>query len=105
MSTPLVVNAGRGPEGTLRLAVSGEIDMSNAGSLAEALAADTGPVVLDLTEVEYLDSAGLSVLFAHADRLELVVKPLLEPVLTVSGLIELVTVRGLGPEGLPHHER
>ncbi|MFI9470361.1 STAS domain-containing protein [Streptomyces sp. NPDC052492] len=92
MTTPLTLIPGRSPDGTVRLAVSGEIDMSNAGHLAEALDGGAGPLVLDLTEVEYLDSAGLSVLFAHAERLELVVPPLLEPVLTVSGLAGLVPV-------------
>ncbi|MFI0502421.1 STAS domain-containing protein [Streptomyces albogriseolus] len=94
MTTTLTLAPGRGPDGTARLAVGGEIDMSNAGRLAEALDSCPGPLVVDLTEVEYLDSAGLSVLFAHADRLELIVPPLLEPVLTVSGLAGLVPVRG-----------
>ncbi|KOV93052.1 MULTISPECIES: STAS domain-containing protein [unclassified Streptomyces] len=98
MTTPLTLVPERGPDGSARLAVRGEIDMSNAGSLDEALAAESGPVVVDLTEVEYLDSAGLSVLFAHADRLELIATPLLEPVLTVSGLVGLATVHGLGRE-------
>ncbi|GAA3117989.1 STAS domain-containing protein [Streptomyces rameus] len=98
MTTPLTLTTGRRPDGTPHLAVRGEIDMSNAGSLADALDAGSGPLVLDLTEVEYLDSAGLSVLFTHADRLELVVPPLLESVLTVSGLAALVTVHGLSPD-------
>ncbi|MFH9011009.1 STAS domain-containing protein [Streptomyces sp. NPDC017943] len=99
MTTPLTLTPGRRPDGTPRLTVSGEIDMSNAVTLAEALDAGSGPVEVDLTAVEYLDSAGLNVLFAHADRLELVVPPLLTPVLTVSGLAELVTVhaRNGGP--------
>ncbi|AYN38124.1 anti-sigma factor antagonist [Streptomyces dangxiongensis] len=94
MTTPLTLTPGRRPDGTPRLAVSGEIDMSNVDSLADALDAGSGPLVLDLTAVGYLDSAGLSVLFAHADRLELIAPPLLEPVLTVSGLAGLTTVRG-----------
>jgi anti-anti-sigma factor len=103
MTTTLTLAPGRGPDGAARLAVAGEIDMSNAGRLAEALDSRPGPLVVDLTEVEYLDSAGLSVLFAHADRLELIVAPLLEPVLTVSGLAGLVPVHvsgpRIGPEG------
>ncbi|MFF8475139.1 STAS domain-containing protein [Streptomyces sp. NPDC015414] len=98
MTAPLTLTAGRRPDGTPRLTVGGEIDMSNVGSLAEALDGGTGPLVLDLTAVEYLDSAGLSVLFAHADRLELVVTPLLEPVLSVSGLSDLVTVHVPGDD-------
>ncbi|MGQ4420428.1 STAS domain-containing protein [Streptomyces sp. SAS_269] len=95
MTTPLTLTPGRRPDGTPRLVVGGEIDMSNVASLAEALDGGSGPLVLDLTAVEYLDSAGLSVLFGHAERLELIVTPLLEPVLTVSGLSGLVTVHGL----------
>ncbi|MEV5508367.1 STAS domain-containing protein [Streptomyces orinoci] len=98
MSTSLTLAPGRHPDGTPQLTVSGEIDMSNAGSLAEALRAGSGPLVLDMTAVEYLDSAGLSVLFAHADRLRLVTTPLLEPVLTVSGLADLVTVEYPEPD-------
>ncbi|MEU2338391.1 STAS domain-containing protein [Streptomyces sp. NPDC006654] len=95
MTTPLTLTPGRSPDGTVRLVVSGEIDMSNVGHLAEALDSGSGPLVVDLTGVEYLDSAGLSVLFAHAERLELIVPPLLGPVLSVSGLADLVTVHGL----------
>lgn len=69
--------------------------MSNIDALADALSTTPGPLVLDLTDVEYLDSAGLSVLFAHADRLELIATPLLAPVLRVSGLSDLTTVHGL----------
>jgi anti-anti-sigma factor len=104
MTTPLTLTPSRLPDGRPRLVAVGEIDMSNISTLSAALADTSGPLVLDLTEVEYLDSAGLSVLFAHADRLELIASPLLEPVLTVSGLTDLATVHGLesgGPEGLP----
>ncbi|MEU2056464.1 STAS domain-containing protein [Streptomyces bungoensis] len=99
MTTPLTLTPGRRPDGTARLTVGGEIDMSNAGSLADALDGGSGPLLLDLTAVEYLDSAGLSVLFAHADRLEIIATPLLAPVLTVSGLAQLAIVRGLGTDG------
>ncbi|MFF8926913.1 STAS domain-containing protein [Streptomyces longwoodensis] len=95
MTTPLTLVPGRRPDGTHHLAVSGEIDMSNIDALADALSTTAGPLVLDLTDVEYLDSAGLSVLFAHADRLELIATPLLAPVLRVSGLTDLTTVHGI----------
>ncbi|MEU4822117.1 STAS domain-containing protein [Actinomadura citrea] len=101
MSTPLTLTTARRPDGRALVTAVGEIDMSNSGSLAAAL--DTahengGKVVLDLTAVEYLDSAGLSVLFAHADHLELVAPQLLEPVLTLSGLPELATVHLTSPD-------
>lgn len=75
MTTPLTLTPGRCADGRPRLAAVGEIDMSNIGVLAQALDDTPGPLVLDLTEVEYLDSAGLSVLFAHADRLEVIASP------------------------------
>ncbi|MFI2645492.1 STAS domain-containing protein [Streptomyces sp. NPDC018610] len=94
MTTPLTLTAGRRADGRSRLAAVGEIDMSNIGALAQALDDTSGPLVLDLTEVEYLDSAGLSVLFSHADRLEVIASPLLAPVLEISGFTALATVRG-----------
>ncbi|GAA2246284.1 anti-anti-sigma factor [Streptomyces ruber] len=99
MTTQLTLTPGRRPDGTQLLTAVGEIDMSNIGSLTEALDSVSGPLVLDLSEVEYLDSAGLNVLFAHADRLELIATPVLESVLTISGLADLTTVHGLGRDG------
>ncbi|ROP41771.1 STAS domain-containing protein [Saccharothrix texasensis] len=95
MTTPLTLTPGRGPDGTAILKVVGEIDMSNATALTAALDDVDGRVLVDLTEVEYLDSAGLSVLFEHADRIEVVATALLAPVLTFSGLSAMTTVRGL----------
>ncbi len=100
MTAPLTLTRSRRPDGVETLAVVGEIDMDNAAELAAAITAalaDGGPpLVLDLTGVEYLDSAGLSVLLEHAPGLEVVANPLLAPVLTISGLPGLTTVRGLG---------
>ncbi|MFD6417632.1 STAS domain-containing protein [Streptomyces sp. NPDC060194] len=92
MTTPLTLTPGHAPDGTARLTAVGEIDMSNTAALAEALGRIEDRVVVDLTGVDYLDSAGLSVLFAHAGHIELVAAPLLRPVLDVSGLADLVTV-------------
>jgi anti-sigma B factor antagonist len=97
MTTPLTLTPGRRPDGTALLSVVGEIDMSNADTLAHALDGSAGPLVVDLTAVEYLDSAGLAVLFAYAHRLELIAPPILTTVLTISGLAELTTIHGLAP--------
>ncbi|MCK8433000.1 STAS domain-containing protein [Streptomyces sp. D2-8] len=98
MTSPLTLTPTRRADGTCVLTVVGEIDQSNADDLAAALDDAGGSVVVDLTGVGYLDSAGLNVLFARsAGGLELIVPPLLTPVLTVSGLAELVPVHG--PEG------
>ena len=95
MTTPLSLVPQRRPDGTTVLAASGEIDMGNAPVLAAALGETPDRLVLDLTAVEYLDSAGIAVLFDHADHLELVASPLLSPVLTVSGLGDIAKI---------HHE-
>ncbi|MFC4119956.1 STAS domain-containing protein [Nonomuraea zeae] len=103
MTTPLTLAASTGPDGTPVLAVTGEIDMSNAHALEEALTRSTnaGPVLVDLSAVEYLDSAGLTVLFTHASRIRLVANPLLEPVLTISGLAEVAIVEEITPDAEP----
>jgi anti-anti-sigma factor len=53
-------------EGAVVLAVSGEVDMLSATQLAEAIHTALGPgpaaLIVDLTKVEFLASAGLSVL-------------------------------------------
>jgi anti-sigma B factor antagonist len=92
MPTPLSLVPQQQPDGSTALAVSGEIDMSNAPALAAALEGTADRLVVDLTTVDYLDSAGIAVLFDHAHHIELVVPALLAPVLTVSGLGDLVTV-------------
>lgn len=91
MTTALTVLTGHRPDGAPSLTVAGEIDMSNADVFAAALAdavRHAGEVVLvvDLTGVQYLDSIGLAALFTHAERIALLVSPLLEPLLNVSGL-------------------
>jgi anti-sigma B factor antagonist len=51
----------------------GEIDMSNAGEIGEtigrALTNDAMALVLDLTAVEYVDSAGIHVIYELHERL------------------------------------
>ena len=98
MATPLELSTRPGADGIPVVTVAGEIDMSNADrfrdalGLAAAAAADGGSFVVDLTGVEYLDSAGVHALFAHAARIRLIAGPLLEPVLTVSGLSDITSV-------------
>ncbi|MBR7828037.1 STAS domain-containing protein [Actinospica sp. MGRD01-02] len=75
----------------------GEIDRGNSAEFDAAVRAGLDPsaglLVVDLSEVVYLDSAGLSVLFAHADDIEVVVPPLLAPILAISGLDTVIPVR------------
>ena len=97
MATPLEFSTRAGADGIPVVTVAGEIDMSNADRFRDALglaaaAADGGSFVVDLTGVEYLDSAGVHALFKHAARIRLIAGPLLEPVLTVSGLADITAV-------------
>lgn len=72
MTTATVVV--RPEDACVRIGISGEIDLENAETVEEQLAAaipnQTTAVVLELASLEYLDSAGLRVLFALAARLE-----------------------------------
>jgi anti-anti-sigma factor len=63
------------PEGhDVRITIGGEVDLENANDVEDQLAAaipnETNAVTLELADLEYLDSAGLRVLFALAARLE-----------------------------------
>jgi anti-sigma B factor antagonist len=99
MTVSLSLTPVRRPDGSPVLEAVGEIDMSNVDAFAAAL--DQGitsatPLIVDLSAVEYLDSAGLTVLFARAEQIELIANPLLGPLLTISGLTRITQVHGLG---------
>ncbi|MCX2946881.1 STAS domain-containing protein [Lentzea sp. NEAU-D7] len=93
MTTPLKLTKTVDPQGRSVIRAAGEIDLSNAETFAAAFAGTTGPLVVDLTEVHYIDSAGMSVLFTHAERTELIATSLLSPILEMSGLTSMTTVR------------
>jgi anti-anti-sigma factor len=91
-------------DGTTEVALAGEVDLSNASDLRDALAAaadaSSGRVV-DVIDLRYLDSAGVGVLydFARGDRLELVVGPgcLVATLVKVCGLAEAVPIHSRSP--------
>lgn len=98
MTPALTLTTSRRQDGAFMLAVAGEIDMSNADAFSTALAgareqATDSTLIVDLTRVEYLDSAGLAALFPHVEHLHLVATPLLAPVLTIVGLDDITTVQ------------
>ncbi|WP_089951538.1 STAS domain-containing protein [Lentzea xinjiangensis] len=95
MTTPLTLTRTTDQRGRSVLKAAGEIDLSNTAAFAAALSDAEGSLVVDLTEVHYIDSAGMSVLFAHAERLELIATPLLAPILTMSGLTSMAKVHGI----------
>lgn len=84
--------------------VRGEVDLATAPELDEVLAAigaSDGPVVVDLSEVSFLDSSGLSVLVrshqclraSGGDGLRLVVtRPATQRVLDATGLTEVFEI-------------
>jgi anti-anti-sigma factor len=108
MTTPLRLDTTNRDDGTHVLLARGELDLSNIADFTRALAdlleasAGNGKVVtVDLSKVEYLDSAAINALFAHVDRIQLVANPILMPVLTVSGLTSVVAVEP-GPPPAAH---
>ena len=95
MTTPLKLSARRGDDGNTVLAAIGEIDMSNAADFRDALSqagADGASFIVDLTGVDYLDSAGLTALLPYAPRIMIVATTVLAPVLSVSGLDPITNV-------------
>ena len=99
MSTALSFTTGPGPDGAVVLAATGEIDMSNAAVFAEALTAAhedaAGPVIVDLTRVEYLDSAGLAMLVRISSKLSAARTPM-----TVIAPLDSVARRAIALSGL-----
>ncbi|MGH3752910.1 MAG: STAS domain-containing protein [Pseudonocardiaceae bacterium] len=60
-------------DGSMRIAVSGEIDLANASAveaeIRDAVSDQPKAVSVDLTGITYMDSAGVRILFALASRL------------------------------------
>ncbi|OBJ03886.1 anti-anti-sigma factor [Mycobacterium sp. 1165196.3] len=104
MTTPLTLDTARGSDGKFVLVVEGEIDLSNIDAFNQALAGAanqaTGSeeaLLVDISAVEYLDSAAISALASQADRIELLANPILMSVLRISGLSELTKVEPAPP--------
>ncbi|PRC57368.1 anti-anti-sigma factor, partial [Mycobacterium sp. ITM-2017-0098] len=69
-------------------------------AIAHAITAgiDGSPLHVDLSAIDYLDSGAINVLFDHADPIDVLVNPILLPVLTVSGLTDVASVRAASPD-------
>ena len=99
MPTSLTLETARNSDGTLVLTATGEIDLSNIDAFDQALATASGAaassgetLTVDLSGVEYLDSAAVNALFTRADHIRLIAHPLLMSVFNMSGLTKLVSV-------------
>ena len=61
-------------DGSMHIALSGEIDLANAAAvedqIREAISHQPQTVSVDLTDLTYLDSAGIRILFTLASRLK-----------------------------------
>jgi anti-anti-sigma factor len=104
MTTPLTLDTAHGSDGRFVLVVEGEIDLSNVDAFNQALAGATtqatdseNALVVDISAVEYLDSAAISALVAHANRIEVLANPILMSVLRISGLSELTKIAPAPP--------
>ncbi|KUI38047.1 STAS domain-containing protein [Mycobacterium sp. GA-2829] len=101
MTTPLTIDSARRDDGRTVLTAVGEIDLSNIDAFRSALTTatdDSGPLTVDLSAVEYLDSAAINVLFDRAEGIDaLIAHAFLMSPLTISGLTELVAVESAGP--------
>ena len=104
MATPLRLRTDRREDGAVVLTAVGELDLSNIAEVTGAIGAavrdglDGAPLQVDLSNVDYLDSAAISVLFEHAEAIDVVANPILMSVLTVSGLTNVVTVKPAGAD-------
>lgn len=100
MSTPLTLHSEHDAQGRLVVRATGEVDASNVNELVKALAHgrdNGGPLTVDLSAVDYLDSAGINALVPHAESLHIIANPILMRVLRVSGLEELATISPAPP--------
>jgi len=80
------------------LAVTGELDMSNADTVKAAVAASNaesaGRLVFELSGLRFIDSAGIAALLEAAERIDTVVvrspAPAVRRVIEITGLSEVL---------------
>lgn len=96
--------------GSMHIALSGEIDLANAAAVEEEIRAAVSQqpttVSVDLTDLTYVDSAGIRILFALASRLR-ALRIMLELVVPLDSptrrLIELSGFESLAALRPPSH--
>jgi anti-sigma B factor antagonist len=95
VNSPLKLSTRQDSHGNTVLTAAGEIDMSNAGDFRDALSQagrSAAAFTVDITGVNYLDSAGLTALLPYASRIKIIATAILAPVLSVTGLDAVTTV-------------
>jgi anti-anti-sigma factor len=105
MPTLLTLDTARATDGRLVLTATGEIDLSNVEPFGQALTlavADAGSsggstLLVDLSGVEYLDSAAVNVLLPYAEQIRVIAHPHLVRIFDVSGFSELASVEPPSP--------
>ena len=97
LDAPLFAVTTASYERETRIVVRGEVDIATADQMGEALcAAEAGaePIVLDLSDVTFMDSSGLRVLIEHArtssvgDRLRIHVSDSVAHLIDLAGLAD-----------------
>ncbi|HYZ36146.1 MAG TPA: STAS domain-containing protein [Pseudonocardiaceae bacterium] len=85
--------------GSLRITLSGEIDLANAATVENEIFAAVphhpSPVLVDLTDLDYMDSVGVRILFELAARLQELGSVLTLLVPLDSPMRQLVEISGL----------
>ncbi|MBO0676724.1 STAS domain-containing protein [Mycolicibacterium sp. S2-37] len=106
MPTPLTLDTARRDDGIFVLTAAGEIDLSNIDDFDEALTTATSAaggsgqrLIVDLSELEYLDSAAINALFLRGEHVHVIAPPLLMSTLAMTGLTEVVPVEAAAPNG------
>ncbi len=86
-------------DGTVHITVSGEVDLANVeaieSELLDAISDETLTVSVDLSEVTYIDSTGIRILFTLATQLRVLHIPLVFVVALGSPARQIIALSGL----------
>jgi anti-anti-sigma factor len=96
------------PEGTVVLALRGEVDVSNAsyvrGEVTSAIAEVPAHLVFDLADLGFMDSSGLAILLAAAKSVPVRLRNPSESIVRLvelTGLSTVLPLEGAGEGGAP----
>lgn len=99
-ATTVEIDTRLDPTGAQIVILSGELDSSNAASLQESMAAAIAPhnqrLIFDLTDLRFMDSAGIAVLIGAATQVTSVSvrnpSPIIRRVLETTGLSSVLLI-------------